>query len=280
MRKSKKLLFGALATASATLVVTPLVTSCSDSSDIKQVSRGDGKNFASYKFEGQTSTTDISFKDVLAEAAASKDGFAAFKQQIAKELIYNWYQGIKDSTKAPQSFKDNWNTWTDAAKKAYDDKVQSYKDSHKKTWEYYFQNEVLDPVGGTKEAFIRQQMYDKVYDAFKNLVFATNYLAYSASPSTGEGATAKVNSEINSFTESMFNTSKTWKNIGFYAKANTSYRIDTQDLDDVYAIIQDKAFNAYTLNKHPQALLMALWKYAAPTDGMYTVYSKNIPATD
>ena len=272
MKKSKKLIFGALATASTALVVTPLVTSCSNSSDIKQVGRGDGKYFATYKFNG--TEQKITFAEVLAEAAASKDGFAAFKQQIAKELVYNWYQGIKDSSKAPQSFKDNWKTWTDDAQKAYDDKVQSYKNSHKKSWEYYFQNEVLDPVGGNKDAFIRQQMYDKVYDAFKNLVFANNYLAYTSE----ENPT--VNSSINSFSETIFNDSANWKKIDFYAKANTSYRVDTQDLDDVYAITQKQAFDAYTLNKHPQALLMALWKYAAPTEGMYEVYSKNIPATD
>ena len=278
MKKSKKLIFGALATASATLVVTPLVTSCSNSSDINQVERGDGKDFANYKFNGQDKT--LSFEEVLAQAAASKDGFTAFKQQIAKELVYNWYYGIKESSKAPQSFKDNWNTWTDAAKKAYDDKVQSYKDSHKKAWEYYFQNEVLDPVGGTKDAFIRQQMYDKVYEGFKNVVFTNNYLSYSAEPYTGEGDKNPVNSNVGSFTETKFNDPTTWKDIGFYAKANTAYRVDTQDLDDVYAIIQQQAFNAYTEAKHPQALLMALWKYAAPSDGMYTVYSKNIPSTD
>ena len=89
MKKSKKIIFGALSVASTAAVVTPLITSCSNSSDIKKVSRGDGNKFATYKFKGAEKATDLSFEDVLSQAAASKDGFAAFKQQISKELIYN-----------------------------------------------------------------------------------------------------------------------------------------------------------------------------------------------
>ncbi|MCF0227326.1 MAG: hypothetical protein HUJ52_00715, partial [Malacoplasma sp.] len=271
MKKTKKLILGALGVASTTLLATPLITSCSTTNDLKIVDRGDEETYASYKF-GDVENK-INFEDVLSKACSTSDGFAAFKQQIAKELIYNWYQAIKDSTKAPQSFKDNWTTWTDDSTKAYDDKVQSYKDSHGKTWEYYFQNEVLDPVGGTKDAFIRQQMYDKAYDAFKNLVFTNNYLAYTADTNP------TVNSNISSFNKSNFENSATWKNINFYAKANTSYR-EGQDLDDIYAIIQRLTFDMYTEAKHPQALLMALWKYAAPDGGMYKIYSSNIPSSD
>jgi hypothetical protein len=34
----------------------------------------------------------------------------------------------------------------------YKDKVQNAKDKHRSNWEFYFQNETLDPVGGTEDA--------------------------------------------------------------------------------------------------------------------------------
>ena len=65
MKKSKKLLLSTICLSSTVLVVTPVVTACSDAmKDLKIVERGNGDVFAKFKFNGEDQT--ITFNDALA----------------------------------------------------------------------------------------------------------------------------------------------------------------------------------------------------------------------
>ena len=251
------------------LIALPSLASCSSTSDLKIVDRGDGKNYASYG-----DNFKVTFEEEVANALIDKNSYNAFKKQYANQLLYNFYKKIVDSGKI-QSFKDDWDKWNKDIDKDYDDKVQGFKDKNGSNWEFYLQNELLDPAGGTTEAWKYNQLCSKIREDFKSKVFANKYLAYSSTPGD-----YKVDNDISTFQqEDFFEHPENWRQINFYAQNKTggNYNKD-RDLDDVYALIQKTAFEKYTGTYHPFSVSMCLWKYQAPTTsrGVLDVYSDKI----
>lgn len=269
--KSSRKLFIAVSGLTATLAIaTPIITSCSSIKDLKIISKGNGENFVT----SSNSEFNIKFNDALeASMNSNETSYKQFKKAIADRLLYNWYKKIADAGNV-QTFKDNWSSWKDSAKKSYDDKVQSYKNSHGNKWEYFFQNEVLDPVGGTKDAYIFNQIVTSIRGAMADLVFGTSYLAYTSSIDSIN----PINSIVTSFTPDTFSNSNKWLNVDFYAGANSNYNPKSKSaMDDIYALIQKEAFEQWTQKDHPISVAMSLWKYAAPTEGMRSIYSDKVP---
>lgn len=251
------------------LIALPTLASCSSIDDLKIVDRGDGQNYASYG-----DNFKVSFEEEIGNALIDKNSYSTFKKQYANQLLYNFYKKIVDSGKL-QSFKDDWDKWNKDIDKDYDDKVQESKDKHGTNWEFYLQNELLDPSGGTTEAWKYNQLCSKIREDFKSKVFANKYLAYSSVSSD-----YKVDSDVSTFPqEDFFEHPENWRQINFYAKNKTggNYNKD-RDLDDVYALIQKTAFEKYTGTNHPFSVSMCLWKYQAPTTsrGVLDVYSDKI----
>lgn len=264
MKKINKIITASLGLT--TLFATASVlTSCGEYGNLKTVSLGDGSIFAKDDISGITVTS----KDQATSALTTKDGFKAFKDQYASQLLYNWYEKIVID-KTEQTFTDKWNQWKKDVDEAYKNKISEAKAAHKNTWKYYFQNLVLDPVGGTETSWKYNEMCSKVVDEAKSLFFAHDYLQYSADAEAED--TKKVYSQITSTSKETLLDSSKWKNIDFYASANTNY-VDG-DLDDIYALAQKRAFDLYTARKHPMSTSMCLWKYSAPVGGgMSDVYS-------
>lgn len=273
MKCTSKIFLTAATLLGAIAIVTPIVTGCSNSgSDLSLVDRGDG-NYYAYAGDGDLSSLNLSFDDQIANAMLNSSGYTAFKKQYANQLLYNWYKKIVDDGNVP-SFKENWTNWTDSIDDDYDKQVQDNKDSHGANWKYYFQNNVLDPAGGTKQAWKYQQMISKIRDAFSNLVFNHDYLAYTTD------TTHSLDAQTSTFSREDFENPSTWLNIDFYPKANTNYNPTAKgDLDDIYAQIQREAFELWTTREHPISVAMSLWKYAAPStdEGMRSIYSSKIP---
>ena len=267
--KLSKFIIG-MSTFGIGLIALPTLASCSSSiDDLERVDRGDGSLYASYGDDFK-----ITFKDEITNALVNKSSFNAFKKQYANQLLYNFYKKIVDSGKI-QSFKDDWDTWNKDIDEDYDNKVQSSKDKNGSNWEFYFQNEVLDPAGGTTEAWKYNQLCSKIREDFKSKVFANKYLAYSTE------STYNVNNNIVSTfdQEIFFEHPENWRQINFYAKNKTGGNYNTdRDLDDIYALIQKLAFEKYTSTNHPFSVSMCLWKYETPSsmNGVLDVYSNKI----
>lgn len=271
MKRTRKIPLILLSLGSVLAISLPTLTSCADDmSKIKFVKRGDGTYVAEAKKSPDLSLT---FENTLQQSFKSSTAFSNAKKQIVNELLYNWYFNLKESDKSPQSFKDNWKTWTKEVNDSYKDEMQKAKDNHGSSWKYYFQNETLDPNGGTEESWKYLQMCSKIRSAFSSLVFANKYLAYSQNPSADENQ--RVNSPINNFSLELFADSSSWKNIDFYAYSNANYSPINNDLDDIYALIQKEAFKQWTAKEHPISVQMSLWKYADPTGGLESVYDKS-----
>lgn len=275
MKNSRKLFLTVTGLFGMGAVVAPIVTGCSDSmSDLKIVGRGDGSYFASAEGFADLS---LSFTDQINNAMLNSSGYSAFKKQCANQLLYAWYKKIADSGNNTE-FKDNWTKWTKSVNDDYDKQVQNYKDNHGAKWKYYFQNEVLDPNGGTKDAWKYQQMISKVRDAFSDLVFANDYLGYTDNTTTETDGSPDLSSDVKTFTQAQFADATQWKNIDFFPKTNAQYNPNSpKDLDDVYARIQRETFKLWTDRDHPMSVAMSLWKYAEPSAGMHSIYSSEIP---
>lgn len=261
--------FTTMSIGGALCVAIPLVTSCSSDDDLHIVSRGSGSVFASYGDDFK-----ITFNQEIIDALNDNASFSAFKKQYANQLLYNFYKKMADSGKV-QSYKDNWTTWTNDVNDDYKDKVQDAKDEHGSNWEFYFQNETLDPVGGTEDAWKYNQMCSKIRDDLKTKILEHNYIAYSSD------VDYNVNNTTSSYTkEIFFNNPDEWKKINFYAYNNPNYNPNSS-LDDIYATIQKRAFEMWTQKEHPFSVSMCLWKYAAPAQGIFSIYSSKIqPSSD
>ena len=271
-RKISKFIIG-MSIFGVGLVSLPMISSCSDIDDLQKVDRGDGTVFASYG-----DNFKITFNDQIVDAMTSQTSYSEFKKQYANQLLHNFYKKIVDSEKI-QSFNDNWLKWNNDIDDEYDEKVKESKEKNGSKWQFYFQNEVLDPVGGTKEAWKYNQLCAKIREDFKTKVFVNDYLAYS------NKSEYNVNNDIVSTfdKEIFFEHPDEWKKINFYArnKSGGNYNTD-RDLDDIYAIIQKLAFEMYTGTNHPFSVSMCLWKYKNPTSskGLLDVYSDKINDND
>ena len=264
MKKKMSKFVTTMSIGGALCVAIPLVTSCSSDDDLHIVTRGNGSVFASYG-----DNFNVTFNQEIIDALNDNASFSAFKKQYADQLLYNFYKKIADSRKV-QSYKDNWTTWTNDVDDDYKDKVQDAKDKHGSTWEFYFQNETLDPVGGTEDAWKYNQMCSKIRSDLKTKILEQNYIAYSSN------GTYDVNNTLSSYTkEIFFNNPNEWRKINFYAYNNPNYNPNSS-LDDIYATIQKQAFEMWTQKAHPFSVSMCLWKYAAPAQGIFSIYSSKI----
>jgi len=251
------------------LIALPSLTSCSSIDDLQKIDRGDGSSFASFGNDFK-----ITFNDQIIDALTNKTSYSAYKTQYVNHLLYKFYKKIVDSEKL-QSFNDDWSKWNNDIDEEYDNKVKESKSKHGSTWEFYFQNEVLDPDGGTKESWKYNQLCSKIREDFKSKVFKDKYLAYS------NVSEYNVNNDIISTFDKQifFENPAEWRKINFYAKnkAGGNYNTD-KDLDDVYALIQKLAFEMFTGTSHPISVSMCLWKYKAPetSKGLLDIYSDKI----
>lgn len=250
------------------------LTSCGISKDITSnlVGRGDYSKYSD----------DISFNDAIQMAATSKTASTAFKDAVANEIAYQWYHNAADGTYSNTNtshFKDNLKQWSKQIDKDYDAKVKEYKSNHKYDWQYYFQNEVLDPVGGTKALWKKydaqkgmcQYIYRDMIDLTKN---SGSYLGISTNASNAnftynwlDGvSTYSGLSDDSAHTNIQSNgilTPLNWNKIEFYVKASGNSSPQTQrKLDQFYVALQREGFYEWLDRNRPISTFDAVWKYS------------------
>ncbi len=267
----KKLLLSTSALLATGLIATTTMTSCASvSQDIidNMVDKGDSTLFA----------TGISIDKEFENALTNEVGYNAFKQKLVDDILYDWYKSNKDSQ---TSYKENWTKWEKDAKTSYDDKVSSYKSNHKNDWEYYFQNEVLDPVGGTKDAFIRNEIAKSARSAFTDLVFNSDDLKLRQDSHPTFDANDERFPTVNTPSKQQVSNSANWDKISFFSYNDPLFsNNDTVKLANQFAVIQRYVFEKYMAMIKPISTAMCLWKYAAPTSGMDSIYNTDkIPSS-
>lgn len=87
MKKINRFLSMAVSLGSITALMIPVLTSCSDNPNIKQVSRGDGQYFSKYK-DG-INEYGVSFKEQICNAMLSSTSLSSLKKQYVNQMLYN-----------------------------------------------------------------------------------------------------------------------------------------------------------------------------------------------
>ena len=261
--KNKKTIFKFVIALTLTSSITLNLASCSSVSDkVKEnlVDKGDSQYFAS------SDLIKISLKDQIYSSLLTKEDFQQFKAVLVGDILYDWYHSKIDSI---ESFKDNWDKWEKDINKDYDDKIQSYKDSHKNDWEYFFQKEVLDPTGGTKNSYLRTELTKKIRSEFSSLVFSSDDLSLSLD------SDYNVRSEIlkTPSADTVKNTDN-WKKFNYFAQADKMWE-DHPFLANTFATLQKSTFEKYMNEVRPVSTAMCLWKYSNPKSGLFSVFDQN-----
>ncbi|MDR0857131.1 MAG: hypothetical protein LBM76_01935 [Mycoplasmataceae bacterium] len=288
--------------------VAPLiVTSCNSiSSDILNnlVGTGDGTKFGDYTLAGDSDAGTL--KSEVKQALTDSSSNGAFKTQVVNKLISKWYDYVKTNADGAHKkiYQDRWDGWVKAAKSDYDSKVSDYKSQHGDNWPYYFQNEVLDPVGGTKAAYLQDSEYSALRSFFTGEIFKTSYLGmrkdhttpanYSSYGTWKNSAIGGLNDPIDVYTQGQLESTpimednlssaivNKWESIDFYgstASSTSPKNSFDKERDSDYASIQHYTFEKMLEATHSVSTSMTLWKYTTPAAGMDSVYKQTPDGT-
>lgn len=249
--KNKKIIgYGSLALAGvfALSISLPIVlTSCSSSTSTVINPSEHSKSF--------TSMNEDDLSPIALASLSSTDGRNSIVKTFVNKLLENWYQTISNSTLTAL-----YNKWLDEAETSYDDTYNDYKNSKGNNWEIIFQKEVLDPVGGTKEDYILNQIYSKIKDKFIEMIFENNYLCVK-----NNDEYIKVEKNSKNLVESPENING--KNAGeknnFNFSANAIDKNSRTSLDFGVADFLDFLMDEWVFNEFPLPISMSLWKNAA-----------------
>lgn len=273
--KLKKLIISASAIAAGSGILATVLTSCSkaDIDDDLKIELNDEGKFAN--LEGAT------FKQAIRAALTRSTSWASFKQALADEIVYKWYENRaskdKNDTTKNTSFRSNLDEWKYQIDEDYDDVIDNLKSKYGANYKFYLQNEYLSSNGGTEDAYKHAKMVEKVKSKFIDDAFSTIFFGFKTETSETDKRYPNIFTEANlNIGERELNDPANWAKLGFYAKTDGSFNPgETIDaMEDVkylaekpqgdYATLQDYVFNRWFETEKPFFSAAALFKYSAP----------------
>ncbi|RXY96084.1 hypothetical protein D8X55_04790, partial [Malacoplasma penetrans] len=187
----------------------------------------------------------------------------------------NWLVNLGNNNSEYKTLLDNKRN---SINNSYNDSVKSYKKTHGSNWELKFQQEVLDPNGGTKEAYINSQLYSFARSTFTDKLFSTFYLSiYDTSKNEVVIYPTKEN-----ILDALKNSSGITNN-GTNANQNLRFKFDnkvdlTADANEEpnksFAAFQDYIYQKYVEYENPYIVDNVQWNYSTPSgsDGINSLY--------
>lgn len=258
--KNKKIVgFTGLALAGilALSITLPIVlTSCSSSSSSNLTNPSThSKSF--------TSMNQDDLSPIALASLSSTDGRNSLSENFVNKLLENWFGTVSNSTLTAL-----YNKWVDDAESSYETTYDDYKSNKGSNWKQIFQKEVLDPVGGTKNDYILDQIYTKLKDKFIELIFEKDYLAINDS-----GKIVKVEKGSKSLVEKAenINGATAGEKNNFTFSAMSISKNSRTSLDFGIADFLDFLMDEWVFNEFPLPISMSLWKNAANpnTSGLF-----------
>ena len=260
LRKNKKFL--KLSVFSSFFVTTVVagtsfaLTSCSSSANSNDIPTIGKSSFTSL---------NSSILPVVASTLSSKSGQSALLTSFINKVLYHWFQSINDS-----SIEATYSDWEDAANQTYNDKYSQYQSSGKNNWKQLFQQDVLDPVGGTKESFIQNEINNNLKNTFIDQIFSenvSNYLAYNSTP-------------VNDLPNDIFELDNNYVN-GATPGAKNNFKFNAEaiqsnirkNLDYGYADFLEFLMDNWIKHALPLPLSMSLWKNGTNSSKIKSLFS-------
>lgn len=200
-----------------------------------------------------TSLFGKDLKPMVASVLTSQTGRNSITTSAANLILSSWFKNVNNP-----SLSADYNEWLSNAEENYKTKYNDYKNNKGPNWKQLFQQEVLDPVGGTKQAFIQNQIDQQLQNTFINDLFDKQYLGIDnkgqIEPITqGSGSLQDIDNPTN------INGAKgpgTLNNFTFSALTQTN----PQAIDYGYADFMNYLMTSWVQNTLPLPISMSLWK--------------------
>ncbi|RXY95977.1 hypothetical protein D8X55_05015, partial [Malacoplasma penetrans] len=183
----------------------------------------------------------------------------------------NWLVNLGNNNSEYKTLLDNQRN---SINNSYNDSVKSYKKTHGSNWELKFQQEVLDPNGGTKEAYINSQLYSFARSTFTDKLFSTFFLSvYDTSTNSIEVYPSKddiLNALKNTSGVNGTNSNLKFK---FDNKVDLTTSADAEP-NKSFAAFQDYIYQKYVEYENPYIVDNVQWNYSTPigSDGINSLY--------
>lgn len=248
----KTLIFSFLAATALAATVGGLaigLTSCSktDQNSSKPVS-------PTLNTKGEfTSLFGNNLKPMVASVLTSQDGRNSITTSAANLILSAWFKNVNNP-----SLNADYQEWQSNAEENYKTKYNDYQKNKGPNWKQLFQQEVLDPVGGTKQAFIQNQIDQQLQNTFINDLFDKQYLGLNnkgqIEPITqGSGSLQDIDNPDNI---NGANGAGTLNNFTFSALTQSN----PQAIDYGYADFMNYLMTSWVQNTLPLPISMSLWK--------------------
>lgn len=282
-KKNKKrwTIAGILTTVAVVAITVPLavtLSSCSSGTKVKYENLvnpkdGDGK-LMSYGYKdiqtGETKQVDVTYAAALKALLENTSTPSLILETVDKNIIVNWFAGIKYSKNYYEEYQ---NILKDTDKK-WKETVDSIKEQHGDSWQYFLQNDVLDQYGGTVENWYYNEISSRILSSFDNIM-------------TSNMSVGIPNTDITKFTYNDLYTkdspNSVWKDwtAGKRNKlAFTPNNASSQGFDAAASDFQEFVFDQYVRDNMPLVTSMVLFKHDATTnlgDFFDTNRIKNMP---
>ncbi len=296
MKKSKKIRIGVgtgVIVAAVTgillgIYIPPLLNKTKIEDLVKnQVIPADGHgNFMDYNLKTEIEAMPYneklqSMETFTKTALKDNDSYEKLLNNFIDNYIIQFWKGYKDS----KAFTERYDGWIKSINSDWDAKVKDYKSRYGSNWTFYFQLEVLDPVGGNEIDWKRSQLRTKINADFDSYLWDQSYI--HALGKDGKVITkykdnqGVMNSDIERYLKSdeLVNGkegSGSRNNIVFQASEN---EIDNDKSKQAKAAFQEFVFNEWVRSELPLVTTMTLWKHTDPlqkVQGYYEYFNKPI----
>ncbi|MGL4948616.1 MAG: DUF3713 domain-containing protein [Mycoplasma sp.] len=237
----------------------------------EQVKPEEGKgNYLNYELKKMAEDGEKSedgslnnMESVVKKALTTQSVAKNINSNVISNYLIQFFKGFKNSN----TFTERYEKWEEDINEEWDETVKSYKDKHGGTWEYFFQANVLDPVGGNQDDWLRNKLIDKANSAFDAFLFENYFINALDSnnnilpPPGKDGPNSTLQKYL--FSEDLVNGDKPGdrNKIKFMASpddiANASYSVALADL-------QEYIFDRYVESETPLVTSMVLFKHKEP----------------
>ncbi|GAA5414681.1 DUF3713 domain-containing protein [Ureaplasma ceti] len=194
---------------------------------------------------------------MIASILTSKSGRESTLQTATNNILSSWFKNINNS-----SLQADYVQWHQDAQKSYNNQYKEYKDKKGSNWQELFQREVLDPVGGTEQAYIQNQIDQNLKSTFISAVFNKNYEGIQT---TTDGKTTVL--PISQGSSKIVNEAKNINGLhgagtdnAFTFSAETVPANSVQSVDYGYADFTNFLMNQWVKQTLPLPVIMSLWK--------------------
>lgn len=248
----KRLLLGMLMVSSISFPI--ILSSCSSTSTAidKLVSKGDG-----LKLSEQTSLSDFAKSALLSDAGMKK-----YADQIVGQSLFNLMTklGSNDSpSKKKALYKQKFDENEETIKESFESTQESSKSTNGSDFPIKFQQEELDPHGGSEESWKKEKQLEWAITEFKNMAFENLYVSL-------------VDSSGNHVLVTQENLNKVFNNGSEVKIAFTpNYNLDSSKPNfDSFVVseiakFQEFVFNQWVKSENPFIVNFATWSYGSIT---------------